>query len=73
MPCLTQFTEFERGTLNQDEFREFAQRLGPHIERLLAEGSQLGVRGVSKSCENILAHRDALWIFVDHPWCGTHE
>ena len=54
------------GTLNQGEFREFAQRLGPHIERLLAEGSRLGVRGVSKSCENILAHRDALWIFVDN-------
>ena len=65
MPLFSAIHRVREGTLNQGEFREFAQRLGPHIERLLAEGSRLGVRGVSKSCENILAHRDALWTFVD--------
>ena len=36
-------------------------------ERLLEEGRDLSVHGMSGSCRDILAHRDAMWRFVDDP------
>jgi transposase len=37
------------------------------VERLLEEGRDLSVHGVSGSCRDILEHRDAMWRFVDAP------
>ena len=41
--------------------------LGPHIEAKLERTAALKIRGVSRSCTNILEHREALWTFVDNP------
>jgi transposase len=51
------------GTMSRAEFRN---RMGPvrdAIERLLEAGAS--VSGIAGSCADILAHRDALWTFVD--------
>lgn len=37
------------------------------VERLLEEGRDLSVKGVSGSCRDILDHREAMWRFVDDP------
>jgi transposase len=37
------------------------------VERLLEEGRDLAVKGVSGSCRDILDHREAMWRFVHDP------
>jgi len=53
------------GTLSRRRFREFIAKLRPIFEGHLERGVRLGIRGVSGSCADILAHRLALWTFVD--------
>lgn len=55
------------GTLSRRRFQQSMKFLSASIERLLADGVRLGVRGVSGSCRDILDHRAALWTFVDTP------
>jgi transposase len=48
----------------------FCQRMAPvrvQVETVLARAVKANMRGLSGSCANILAHREALWTFVDHP------
>jgi transposase len=54
------------GTLSRRRFREIMNKARPVVEGLLEQGVALGVRGVSGCCQDILAHRLALWTFVDH-------
>ncbi len=57
--------EVRDGTMSRRKFRKFMAKLRPIIEGHLERGVQLGMRGVSGSCADILAHRLALWTFVD--------
>jgi transposase len=64
------FHEWHRirdGTLSRAEFQREMEILAPRVEELLERGATLGVRGVSGSCKDILAHRAALWTFVREP------
>ena len=48
---------------------ELVSRMAPvrqHMEALLERIVAAGIKGVSGSCANMLAHKDALWTFVDH-------
>jgi transposase len=53
------------GTLSRRDFRDKMATLRVAVENLLEQGVNLGVRGVSGSCADILEHRLALWTFVD--------
>jgi transposase len=55
------------GTLSIKKFRKIAGNLRPVFEGHLEAGVRLGVLGVSGSCADILAHRAAMWTFVDAP------
>jgi transposase len=49
--------------------RVFQQRMAPlrlQVEAVLERAAKAKLKGVSGSCENILAHRAALWTFVDN-------
>jgi transposase len=53
------------GTMSRRTFRTLMHRARPYVEGLLENGVRLAVKGVSGSCADILAHRAALWTFVD--------
>ncbi len=55
------------GTRPRAELQRLALRLRGTVERLLEEGRDLSIRGISGSCRDILEHRDALWRFIDDP------
>jgi len=54
-----------KGTMTRREFREWMKPVRERVEWLLERGVDLGVRGFSGTCADILDHRDALWAFVD--------
>lgn len=63
----TMFSEWHRvrdGTLERANFKAFALNAQVAFERLLEHGVALRLRGLSGACENILAHRDALFTFA---------
>jgi len=48
----------------------FRQRMAPvrvQVEAVLERAAHANIRRLSGSCANILAHREALWTFVDNP------
>jgi transposase len=50
--------------------KTFLRRMAPlrvQVEAVLARAAQAKIKLLSGSCENILAHREALWTFVDNP------
>lgn len=53
------------GTISRARFRRVMASMRLVIERHIEDGVQLGIRGVSGSCRDILLHREALWTFVD--------
>lgn len=53
------------GTLSRAAFRRDTMLLRTCVENLLQRGVELRLRGVSGSCADILAHRLALWTFID--------
>lgn len=55
------------GTLSRAAFRRDTMALRTCVENLLQQGVDLRLRGVSGSCADILAHREALWTFIDKP------
>lgn len=52
------------GTISRRKFEKVMVSLSAVTERHLEQGVRLGIRGVSGSCADILAHREALWTFV---------
>lgn len=52
------------GKLSRTKFRRILAGVREHVEACLEQGVRLGVPGVSRSCSDILEHRDALWTFV---------
>jgi len=53
------------GTMSRAAFRIHAAQLRVVIEQLLEQGAALPVPGFQGSCVDMLAHRDAMWTFVD--------
>ncbi|MCA9620145.1 MAG: IS66 family transposase, partial [Myxococcales bacterium] len=53
------------GKLTRERYRAWMAPLQKQMEALLEKGSALGIKGVSGSCADILAHREALWTFVE--------
>ena len=53
------------GTISRAELRRSTDALRLCVEKALRDGVVLGLRGVSGSCADILAHRQALWTFID--------
>jgi transposase len=56
-----------QGMMTRREFREWMKPVRERAEWLLERGMDLGVRGFSGTCADILDHRPALWAFVDRP------
>src|SRR5690606_22067120 len=55
------------GTLPRAALQRASSNIRAHVERLLEEGRDLSVKGVSGSCRDILDHREAMWRFIDDP------
>ena len=57
---------FKDGHLTRAELSFWMRPLQRDVERLLERGKKSASEGMSGSCADILAHRDALWTFVTH-------
>ena len=58
---------FRDGTMSRAELRRRSVLIRACTENYLRNGVALQRRGVSGSCEDMLAHREALWTFIDTP------
>jgi transposase len=57
--------ELKAGKLSRDQFRELMAPVRKQVEALLERAAAAELPLVSGSCQDILAHRAALWTFVD--------
>ena len=64
---LSEWHRVRDGTLPRDRFEKIADNAQPMIERLLECGVALKIRGVSGSCADMLAHKDAFFTFARSP------
>lgn len=55
---------YKSGVLTRAELQHWMKPLQRSVEQLLARAEKANVDGVSGSCADILAHREALWTFV---------
>ena len=55
---------YKEGLLTRRELRFWMRPLQRAIEQLLRRAEKANIRGMSGSCADILAHRDALWTFL---------
>lgn len=58
---------FEEGKLSRDELRTWMVPVRRRFEATLERVVAADLEGCSGSCEDLLAHKDALWTFVDIP------
>lgn len=56
---------FKRGELSRPELRHRMRPIARDVERVLERGAAADIDRLSGSCADILAHRDALWTFVE--------
>jgi transposase len=59
------WSDLKAGKLSRDQFRELMTPLRKQLEAVLERAVAAKLPQVSGSCEDILAHRAALWTFVD--------
>jgi transposase len=57
---------FKEGELTRQELRFWMRPIQRDIERVLSRGAAAEIDRLSGSCADILAHREALWTFVEH-------
>lgn len=57
---------FKDGHLTREELMFFMRPLQRNFEHLLERGNRCGSGAIAGVCANILAHREALWTFVNH-------
>jgi len=57
---------FKDGHLTRAELQFWMRPLQRAVEQLLERGKKSASEGLSGSCADILAHKDALWTFVTH-------
>ena len=58
--------DYQDGTLDRRTFRAWMQPVRARVEALLERAVAANIPWMSGSCADILAHRAALWTFVDH-------
>lgn len=58
------YWSYREGRLSSQTFRARMAPLQEHVEAVLHRAVQAGIKGLSGSCEDILAHKEALWNFV---------
>jgi transposase len=56
---------FKSGELSRQELRHRMRPIARDVERVLERGVAADIDRLSGSCADILAHRDALWTFVE--------
>jgi transposase len=61
------YSAYKDGKISRKTFLRRMAPLRVQVEAVLARAAQAKIKRLSGSCENILAHRDALWTFVDNP------
>jgi transposase len=61
---LSQWHRVRDGTLSRADYQAMVPNAQRAIEIHLERGVALGIRGLSGSCEDILAHRHALFTFA---------
>ena len=54
------------GQLTRHELIAWMRPVRHHVESVLERAAMAGIEHVSGSCDNMLAHRDALWTFISH-------
>jgi transposase len=59
-----QWHRIRDGTLSRAEFRDFMDRLRPHIVRHLQDGANSGIAKIAGRCREILDLEPAMWTFV---------
>lgn len=64
---LAEWHRVRDGTLSRKRYQTQMAPVRVAIENLLERGAALGLRGLSGSCRDILAHRAALFTFIDVP------
>jgi transposase len=57
---------YKDGLLTRDEMLFWMGPVQRAFEQLLERGDKANLKSVSGSCRDILAHREALWTFVNH-------
>jgi len=57
---------FKDGHLTRQELHFWMRPIQRDIERVLERGAAADIERLSGSCADILAHREALWTFVEH-------
>lgn len=57
--------DYKAGKLDRATFRAWMAPVRVHVEALLARAVAANIRGVSGSCADMLAHKAALWTFVE--------
>jgi len=57
---------FKQGHLTRQELQFWMSPIQRDIERVLERGAKADIERLSGSCADILAHREALWTFVEH-------
>ena len=57
---------FKDGLLTREELQFWLRPVQRDIERALERGAVADIERLSGSCADILAHREALWTFVEH-------
>ena len=57
---------FKEGHLTRQELQFWMRPVQRDIERALERGAAADIERLSGSCADILAHREALWTFVEH-------
>jgi transposase len=58
---------FKDSVLTRDELKHWMLPVQRQFERVLVRGEKADIARLSGSCADILAHREALWTFVEHP------
>jgi transposase len=61
------YRAYKQGQISRRTFRLRMAPLQVQVEAVLTRAARAKVRRLSGSCENILAHREALWTFVGNP------
>jgi len=61
------YRAWKGGQISRFTFRQRMAPLRVQVEAVLVRAAQAKIKRLSASCENILAHREALWTFVDNP------
>jgi transposase len=56
--------DYKDGKLPRERFVTWMAALNQHVEATLLRAADADIKGLSGSCADILAHKDALWTFV---------